>query len=515
MRKIFILFKNQLLNTISINHGAKEKHNSIFSLLGAFSILALLCLYNTFSLKSIMEMGLYPYVMAYAVALAFFFVFLMSLFKSNSMFFQNKDFEILMSLPLKKFEILISKFLILYALNITISLSVILPGIILLYLNGHLTIVDCFIFLGAGLLVPIIPMCIASSAGVLIEYISSFFKKKNMITVVLISLLFLLYFVFISNNNFNDEGIHEIIETHLFKVFPLTKLFYLDKKVLINIGKYILLSTIFFGIYIVFFGTRYEKLNRLLNFKFQKRNTQEIFYKIKSPFLALLSKELKRYSSSSIYILNSSFSTILLCYFSASSIIFGFEIIERIFSIRGLEVILSKYGSLIISSFLVMSCTTSSSLSLEGNNLWILQSSPLDMNKIINSKIVTNLAVHFIAYIPTILMFILRLHFNVLQLIFISTIPILYSVFISVIGMHLNIKYINLKWNDEISVVKHSAAAILTNIVAIISIATPILFILLFNLSYGVTMIVMGIIIFTISLISYNVQCKRTLDRLY
>lgn len=366
MKNIIILFKAQLANLFPSNK------DSIFRFLGVSALFVLLCMYNTVSLKSMIDIGLYKYEMSYAISLVFFFVMIMSLFKSNTMFFYSKDFEMLISLPVRKYEVLISKFLVLYLINMVITLSIILPAITLLLLKGYITLFVSISFLFVGLFVSIVPMCVASTIGVLIELIGIKFKKKNMITVLFISILFIGYFIFISDANHNDIEIRNVVDSQLFRIFPLSKLFFLNKSIVANTWIYILSTMIILTLYLWILGKRYEKICNLLKNRLQKYNHSKIRYEINTQFFALYKKEIRRFLSSSAYIINSSFSIMILGFFSVSCILFGDSILERMMSINDIGIFFSKYGALIVSSFMVMSCTTSSAMSLEGKNLWIL-----------------------------------------------------------------------------------------------------------------------------------------------
>ena len=118
----------------------------------------------------------------------------------------------------------------------------------------------------------------------------------------------------------------------------------------------------------------YDKIHLFLNRSFQGKRDANLTIKIKTPFRALFEKELRRYLGSSSYVINTALGIMVLCFVSCGCILFGISNIENLFGISSLELILTQYGSLVIASFLIMSCTTSSSISLEGNNLWILQS---------------------------------------------------------------------------------------------------------------------------------------------
>lgn len=105
MKNTVILVKNQVINLLNIGNGEKNKKETlIYTSLSLFSVFMLVCLYNFFSIKSIIEIGLYKYAVSYGVSISFFFVVLATIFRSNSIFFYNKDFEMLSSFPVKNLK---------------------------------------------------------------------------------------------------------------------------------------------------------------------------------------------------------------------------------------------------------------------------------------------------------------------------------------------------------------------------------------------------------------------------
>ena len=492
MKNTVILVKNQVINLLNIGNGEKNKKETlIYTSLSLFSVFMLVCLYNFFSIKSIIEIGLYKYAVSYGVSISFFFVVLATIFRSNSIFFYNKDFEMLSSFPVKKSEIIASKFFLLYLIDLIICESVLLPDVILLLLKQYISIELFLIFLVASIIIPIIPMCVASGLAILIEMLGSLCKRKNIVNITLSFLLFMGYFIVILiNREAKYSALEKIIENKLIKIFPFAKLFYIGESLQIRLVIFLLISVAIFSLYFTFSMKNYDKIHLFLNRSFQGKRDANLTIKIKTPFRALFEKELRRYLGSSSYVINTSLGIMILCFVSCGFIIFGISNIENLLGISSLESILTQYGSLFIASFLIMSCTTSSSISLEGNNLWILQSSPVSTRKIINSKIAVNVSIHFVGYVLAVMMILLKTKLNVIQMSFVLIVPICYSLFISVVGLYLNMRYMKLKWNDEISVVKHSTAAILTNLIAILMIAVPVIMMIFLHLSYQVTMLI-------------------------
>lgn len=492
MKNTVILVKNQVINLLNIGNGEKNKKETlIYTSLSLFSVFMLVCLYNFFSIKSIIEIGLYKYAVSYGVSISFFFVVLVTIFRSNSIFFYNKDFEMLSSFPVKKSEIIASKFFLLYLIDLIICESVLLPDVILLLLKQYISIELFLIFLVASIIIPIIPMCVASGLAILIEMLGSLCKRKNIVNITLSFLLFMGYFIVILiNREAKYSALEKIIENKLIKIFPFAKLFYIGESLQIRLVIFLFISVAIFSLYFTFSMKNYDKIHLFLNRSFQGKRDANLTIKIKTPFRALFEKELRRYLGSSSYVINTSLGIMILCFVSCGCIIFGISNIENLLGISSLEPILTQYGSLFIASFLIMSCTTSSSISLEGNNLWILQSSPVSTRKIINSKIAVNVLIHFVGYVLAVMMILLKTKLNLLQMSFVLIVPICYSLFISVVGLYLNMRYMKLKWNDEISVVKHSTAAILTNLIAILMIAVPVIMMIFLHLSYQVTMLI-------------------------
>ncbi|MFQ9695388.1 MAG: hypothetical protein ACLRY5_00875 [Zhenhengia sp.] len=65
----------------------------------------------------------------------------------------------------------------------------------------------------------------------------------------------------------------------------------------------------------------------------------------------------------------------------------------------------------------------------------------------------------------------LRAHF--MQALLIFVIPTVYTIFIAIMGIIINLKWPNLEWSNEVVVIKQSMATLLVMVVALISIIVP------------------------------------------
>ena len=148
---------------------------------------------------------------------------------------------------------------------------------------------------------------------------------------------------------------------------------------------------------------------------------------------------------------------------------------------------------------LSLSCPAASAISLEGKNIWILQSSPVEVKTILNAKIAVNLTLHLIGYLISILVFVLKLDMNPVQVINLIIVPVCYSLFITVIGVSLNKKYPNYEWESEMMVVKQSMPVIVSGLIGIIVLITPILLNWFFNIHITPVLQIVSVILLVIS----------------
>ncbi|MFC2678939.1 MAG: hypothetical protein ACFN08_06810, partial [Granulicatella sp.] len=95
--------------------------------------------------------------------------------------------------------------------------------------------------------------------------------------------------------------------------------------------------------------------------------------------------------------------------------------------------------------------------------------------------------------------FMLKLDMNFIQVINLIIVPICYSIFITVIGISLNKKYPNYEWESEMMVVKQSMPVIVSGLVGIIALITPILLNWFLNLSITPVLQIISVTLLVIS----------------
>ena len=512
MSKIWILIRAQLINFFPINEirepRNKKQSSVVIASFGIITLAIFCCVYNIMTAKTLVQVGQQELIPAYMVAISSFSILFLTIFYSNGILFGSRDIEMLLSLPLKSSDIISSKFMFMYLLNFLIGFIFMFPGGIVWVLNGSLNVLHIILYFTSMIFVPLIPMCIAACMGMIVVVVSSYFKRKNVIALIFsfVMIGIIGYIAVSAMKSGNEDSVEIMLSKQITELYPLSGLFvqHTNFPMYIGMGLFIAFSTAVFYIFVKIVAMKYGLLNTLAKTTSRYSDNKKS-YNRKSIFLALYEKEMGRFLSSYMAVLNAGLGVILLCVFSMFLLFNSVEQIGESSGIENINEYLSNFAPLFIASMLSLSCPAASAISLEGKNIWILQSSPVKIKMILNSKIAVNLTLHLIGYMISIFAFMLKLDMNFIQVINLIIVPICYSIFITVIGISLNKKYPNYEWESEMMVVKQSMPVIVSGLVGIIALITPILLNWFLNLSI---IPVLQIISVTLLVISSKVYIK-------
>ncbi|MBI9011497.1 MAG: hypothetical protein JEZ08_04645 [Clostridiales bacterium] len=483
--KSLLLLKIQLLslfgfNEIRYSDNKRQKRTLLLNAVGILVVGIFLGVYCFLSAISLQKGGMGDIIPAYALTSASIIIIVLTVFKTNGILFGFKDYDMVMSLPVKVSSIVISRFLMVYILNVFVALILTLPmGIVYgsNVTNGYISVLMMSISL---LTIPLIPMTLAFTIGTLILLISSKFKHKN-IAVTILSFALVLGVIYLNFKNRGEIQMEDLatisasLVKQMYTIYPIAEL-YANAILNHNIAHLILFVSISITMFLAFVrlvSSKFCEINTGMMTNNTKDNYQVEKLQISSPFIALYKKELKRYFMSTIYVLNTSIGILLLFVLTVIIGVFGIDLLETQMKVSGLEKIISTGGPMIISVMLIMSCTTSSAISLEGKNFWILKSLPINMKQIINSKIAVNLTILLPTTILSAVVLSLKTDQSYLGTVLLFATPLTYAFFIAVLGLRINLKYPNFTWKTEAMVVKQSISTISTMMIGFTSILVP------------------------------------------
>ncbi|HFD5696827.1 TPA: hypothetical protein ACF406_001317 [Streptococcus pyogenes] len=514
MSKIWILIRAQLINFFPINEmkepGNKKQSSIVIASFGIITLAIFFFVYNIITAKTLVQLGQQELIPAYMVSVSSFAILFLTIFYSNGILFGSRDMENLLSLPVKSSDIISSKFMFMYLLNFLIGLMFMLPGGIVWVLNGSLNALQIILYFTSIIFVPLIPMCIAACMGIIIVVASSFFKRKNVIALIFsFAMIGIIGYIAVSAmKSGNENSIGIMLSKQITGLYPLSKLFmeYYNFPIYIGVGLFIVLSIVFFYIFAKVVSLKYGLLNTLA--KTTRYSDNKNSNNRKSVFFALYKKEMGLFLNSYMAVLNAGLGVILLCVFSIFLLFNSLQQIGEYSGIENVNEYLSNFAPMCIASMFLLSCPAAFSISLEGKNVWILQSSPIRVKTILNSKIAVNLTLHLIGYIVSVFIFLLKLDMDIIQTISLIIVPICYSVFITVIGISLNKKFPNFEWESEMMIVKQSMPVIVSAIIGMAALVIPILFHWFLHFSIVPTLLGVALILLVIAGGVYIKTCR-------
>lgn len=513
--RYLLLLKMQLYNLFGINrilhpHSQKEKRRSMAFGGIATLIIGLLFVYSTIISISFASMGAANILPTISALICSFITLILTFLKSSGVLVELRYYDMVMSLPVKNSEVVLSRLTIVYLTNLLISITVVLPSVIIFWINAETGIWGNIMFLLSILFLPIIPMIISLGLGVLTFAISFRSKYKNILSLVLSTLIVLLIVAASTKaQSMNKDQILNIgilFSNMANKLYPPAAL--ISKAVdqqnwlyfLAFVGMSVLISIVFIGIVAHF----YQKMNTAA-FNHSVTRYEGKTLHVSSPLKAMYKREFDRYFSCTIYALNSTIGMVLLLVVALLLLFISPEALEQQSGIVGLSQMLRQVLPLVIAVFVTMTSTASASLSLEGKNRWIMCSVPVRAIDIFNSKIAVNLTVIFPFVLISAVLLGFKMGISLIQAVLLCVVPTVYACFISVLGMYMNVKFPKYDWRSEYYAVKGGAISVLaTTGIGMLSSLVPLFACIAFQNISSLIMAATSILLLTFSFTLYR-----------
>ncbi len=507
MNQIIHLSKAKLLNTLPINDlcgNNKQKRN--ISVLFVVVIVYMAINIGAFSVTTTMNLihaGFVDYVYASLLSLTSVALITLLLFTLNSLLFEGNDYEMLQSLPVSLRDIIASKLLIVYTFAFCFTCGMMLPGMVVHVLITHAYLQFVFgIF--SVVFVPVMPIGIAIIFGVGILYVASFAKHTTVLKILLSVLLFigLMIGIYLLQS---VDGLSTVMGLQMLRIYP-PSLIFLKSNILYACMSFVVSMLIFYML-----TWKYEVLHKLST----KHRViyHDATFKYHSSFRALYQKEMKRFFGSYLAVINQGFGVIMLVTGSVLLVFVPPTMLFSMLKVSQIPVNMVDYIPLVIAGMLAFTFPSASSLSLEGKNLWIIQTAPIKILDIIFSKISVTLSLHLIGYVCAIIAVFLRFSLSVEQMIAVLLIPLAYSIFTAILGFALDYRFANYSWDNEVVPIKQNLQVGLTMLVSLFMVGLPILLstILFMNLYFA--MYLVASILFVVTVILFMLLSRiRTLS---
>lgn len=464
--------------------------------------------------------GLSDILPAYMLTLTSSLILFFTIYKAGNIIFQMNSYETLIAMPVSPTAIIVSRFITMYINNMALSLITFVPitAIYAYYLKPG--ILFYFMMFFTIFLAPLLPMTVATAVGAFIIAVSSRTKHKTLVNIVLTMILVVgILVVPMLGSGFTDAQMEEmmsnlpaVLSEQIKSMYPPAVLF---SDALINgsIGSYLLFSGISIGAFVLLvwlIQCKFVAICSLLKAKEARENYKLHGLEQKSKITAMLSREMRHYFSSSVYVINTMIGYIMMVAIGVVILVMGVDSFEKMMGMPGF---FSKAGVFVIAATGAITSTTTASISLEGKQFWLLQTMPVSTKSIVDSKILLNFIVAFPFYLITEICILLSNNFELSQCVWFIIIPMVYIVFSSVVGITMNLKFPMLNWENETVAVKQSPAVIFTMLINFVGYGIPIAILLFMGtVNADAVRVISVVCISLVTVFLYWRDCKISLQ---
>jgi ABC-2 type transport system permease protein len=406
--------------------------------------------------------GLKWFYFAIAGIMTFALCFIGTVFMAQVQIYGAKDNDLLLSMPIPPRYILVTRMLLLLFLSYVFEIVSFIPSVVIYYYYETFTVLSLVYFIVIFLILPLLSVVLSCIVGWLVAIISSRMRNKSLITMIL-SLAFLgVYFYgyskvtsYIQMLIANGAAIADTIK----RVLPPA--YYLG----MAIEKLDIISLLIFLAWCILpMVVLYLILNRsFIKIATTKRGFAKVQYKekamkVSSARSALIKKDLKHFVTSPVYMMNGALGIIFEIALAVALVIKVDLLTKYTAEVPALKGAMGPVAILALCIISSMNIISASSISLEGKNLWICQSIPVDGSQVLVSKALMHMTVTVPPVVLSSIICAIALKVTPVMALLLLAVPVLMNIFCALLGVAVNLKFPKFDWINETVVVKQSAS---------------------------------------------------------
>lgn len=508
MSKLLPLIKVQFLSLLGINKIANKKKGKKVGLLGISAvallfgalIFGLAYVYGLGFAQTYLLMGQTKLFLPSMFALANVVCLVFSFYSASGNIYLTKDHDLLSAMPLKTHTIVLSKLIFSYLADMVFVILIMIPSVIIQFdIIGAIGIKTIAKLSLVCLFAPVFPMVASIILGALFSFISSKFRRKELVQSILYAIFFItIYAVAMVDTDLKNQ-LGAITKMYFIFDFALLGI-YQVKYTLIFCGANLIALSL--SVYIV--CITYNKLNSLLKSVKKAKDFKLKTYQRKSQFKVLVQKEFRLLFSSAIYFMNVLTGSVIAVIGTIAIIVLGASLPE-------LAVLFGLVMQSLYAFTFMIAPTTAVSISVEGSSFYIMRSSPIPTKRLLNAKLFVNFVV---AVIPAIICA-LAISISMIGtanapeiVLTLLTIP-LYAVLGGNLGLLFNLLFPMMKWDNIQKPVKSSTSLLLTMLVGM-AIAGGVFAILYFvNIKTWIKLLIIFLFLLIFCILTYKVIAKK------
>ncbi len=473
INEIMLLAGLELCNLYGINvfrHTKDRKAKSRYLLLmTAWVVLILMTIFYVGGLVyGLAWLGMAEIVPAYLVLISSLLVFVFDILKAGNMIFSKKGYDMLCALPVRTSAIVSGRFLAMYAEDLLLTFLVVLPGSIVYGFLLRPGISFYLIVLSGAFFIPMLPLVLATLIGTIILAISSRMKHKTLVqTLLMVGFVLVTTVGSLFIGQFAEGASKDVfadlaqnLSNMMSDLYP-PAVWFGEAAIQGNIGGwicFIVFSVMAAVLMVVFVTVNFHGISRRLSVTTATHDYQMRELKSSGILIALYKREMKRYFSSSIYVMNTIIGAIMGLIMSIAICAAGVDKVQVLMEIQMDISVMIPY---IVAGVFGMMTTTSVSISMEGKQAWIVKTLPVPTKMVLDSKILLNVSLLAPFYFVSEIMLFIAMKPKGLDILWLFCVPTALVLWAVVFGLTVNLHFYSFDWDKEGYVVKQSASAVI------------------------------------------------------
>lgn len=429
--------------------------------------------------KPLGELDLQWFYFAIAAIMAFALSFIGNVFATQTQIYDAKDNELLLSMPIAPKFILGSRMLSLLLLDLLYEALVMIPAGVIYCANFPVTAVGVIYFIIECLMLPLMVQAFSCVIAWIISIVSGRMRNKNIISMVMSVLFLCLYFYFYSKvQDIINQLVANGTEIATAVKRAAAPAYYFGAAITEHNLTYLLLFSV--CVLVVFELIYFILARSFTSIATAKRGAAKIKYcekslKVSSGRISLLKKDLRHFWNNPMYVLNAAMGEILLVILCVI-IIFKKDLLLQAFTISPeLGSFIGPILCLILCGISTTSLIAAPSISLEGKNLWIVKSAPLEAKDVLLAKAEMQMVICLPIMLVASLLLCFTFKVEPLMGVFVVVLPLVFNVFFALAGVIVSLRFPKFDYINETMVVKQSMSTLVCMFMGFGSVLIPAL----------------------------------------
>ncbi len=491
MNVFFAILKCELLRLFNMGRGSGENKKSfkakrgvaiaLVALAGAI-FAAMSAVYSFLFAMILSESGMQVYtVLAVFIVLYLFLALTFCITGANGTVFGGKDYETLMSFPVRPSFAAVAKSAYVYAFLLGLAVVIVLPSACVCSFFSHISPLNALAILSGIIVLPLLPLGVGLAIGSLAAILMAKVKRKNIARIIFSFIGVGLYFAFLTFG-MGDVSDEQIAVAFLALESALSPVCFLAKGILgggiLQWLTAILLPVGVSALYYLFISKNYKKVNTLIltkrssgDFKMKEQKQSSL---LKCTFL----REVKTWAACPGAIVNNIIGPlltfVLVFYLIISGGVSSFfsAITDGEIVVSAQEITFYARGvlPLVPVFFVSVSTYTSSAVSLEGKSLWIIKSLPLKCVDFLKPKLILGLIISLPLTAIAEIMLGIAFGCTAIEIIIALVFLAAYCAAANLFGLYVNMRHPFLDWKNPAEAIKRGSSVAICSVVGMLMI---------------------------------------------